>query len=69
MPVARASMAGGIARPRRAAYERAMAVLLRDRPYIYLWHPKTFFALRPALEGLRLIPDGLIRVQGLRLRG
>ena len=54
---------------RLAAYERAMAVLLRDRPYIYLWHPKTFFALRPALEGLRLIPDGLIRVQGLRLRG
>ncbi len=54
---------------RLVAYERAMAILLRDRPYIYLWHPKSFFALRPALEGLRLIPDGLIRVQGLRLRG
>ena len=54
---------------RLAAYERAMAVLLRDRPYIYLWHPKSFFALRAPVEGLRLIPDGLIRVQGLRLRG
>lgn len=54
---------------RLAAYARAMEILLRDRPYIYLWHPRSFFAVRAGLEGLRLIPDGLIRVQGLRLRG
>ncbi len=54
---------------RLAAYARAMEVLLRDRPYIYLWHPRSFFAVRAPLEGLRLIPDGLIRVQGLRMRG
>ena len=52
-----------------AAYARAMAVLLRDRPYIYLWHPQSFFATRAGIEGLRLMPDGLIRVQGLRPRG
>ena len=53
---------------RLAAYETAMGLLLRDRPYIYLWHPQSFFAARVGLEGLRLVPDGLIRVQGLRLR-
>jgi len=54
---------------RLAAYASAMDILLRDRPYIYLWHPRSFFAARAGLEGLRLIPDGLIRLQGLRLRG
>lgn len=53
---------------RLAAYGRAMDVLLRDRPYIYLWHPRSFFAVRANIEGLRLVPDGLIRVQGLRAR-
>ncbi|MBU8540610.1 ABC transporter substrate-binding protein [Falsiroseomonas tokyonensis] len=51
---------------RLAAYGRAMQVLLRDRPYIYLWHPQSFFGTTAAVSGLRLIPDGLIRVQGLR---
>ncbi|WP_439594935.1 ABC transporter substrate-binding protein [Falsiroseomonas sp.] len=51
---------------RLAAYGRAMEVLLRDRPYIYLWHPQSFFGTTAAVSGLRLIPDGLIRVQGLR---
>jgi len=57
------------AEARLAAYGRAMAVLLRDRPYIYLWHPQSFFATRAGIDGLRLIPDGLIRIQGLRPRG
>ena len=51
---------------RMIAYREAMAVLLRDRPYIYLWHPQSFFAVRTGIDGLRLIPDGLIRLQGLR---
>ncbi|NKE48090.1 ABC transporter substrate-binding protein [Roseomonas frigidaquae] len=51
---------------RLAAYGRAMEVLLRDRPYIYLWHPQSFFGTTAAVSGLRLIPDGLIRIQGLR---
>ena len=54
---------------RLVAYGAAMQLLLRDRPYIYLWHPQSFFATRAGIEGLRLIPDGLIRVQGLRPRG
>ncbi|MGG5890244.1 ABC transporter substrate-binding protein [Falsiroseomonas sp. HC035] len=51
---------------RLAAYGEAMQVLLRDRPYIYLWHPASFFGTTAAISGLRLVPDGLIRVQGLR---
>lgn len=54
---------------RLAAYGRAMEVLLRDRPYIYLWHPKSFVGTGAAVQGLRMVPDGLIRLQGLRLRG
>ncbi|WP_240782411.1 ABC transporter substrate-binding protein [Roseococcus sp. SYP-B2431] len=53
---------------RRAAYGRAMEILLRDRPYIYLWHPTWFFGTGAAVQGLRMVPDGLIRLQGLRLR-
>ncbi len=53
---------------RVAAYADAMQVLLRDRPYIYLWHPTNFFGTAARLEGLALVPDGLIRVQDLRLR-
>lgn len=54
---------------RLAAYGRAMEILLRDRPYIYLWHPRSFFGTTAAVSGLRLIPDGLIRLQGLRVGG
>jgi len=52
---------------RAAAYGRAMQVLLTDRPYIYLWHPTWFFGTAAKLQGLRLVPDGLIRPQGIRL--
>jgi peptide/nickel transport system substrate-binding protein len=54
---------------RLAAYGRAMEVLLRDRPYIYLWHPTNFTGTGAAVQGLRMVPDGLIRLQGLRVRG
>ena len=46
-----------------------MEVLLRDRPYIYLWHPTNFVGTGAAVQGLRMVPDGLIRLQGLRVRG
>lgn len=53
---------------RAAAYERAMRVLLTDRPYIYLWHARILHGATAQLEGLRALPDGLIRVQDLRMR-
>lgn len=54
---------------RQAAYGDAMRVLLADRPYIYLWHPRLFFGASPRLQGLRAVPDGLIRLQGVKLGG
>lgn len=52
---------------RAAAYEAAMRVLLRDRPYIYLWHSRVLHGASARLEGLRAFPDGLVRVRGLRM--
>ena len=54
---------------RAAAYERAMRVLLTDRPYIYLWHSRVLHGASSRLEGLRPVPDGLMRLQDLRLGG
>ncbi len=51
---------------RAAAYARAAALYLADRPYLYLWHPRVLHGTGAAIEGLRLVPDGIIRVQGLR---
>lgn len=51
---------------RAAAYDRAARLYLADRPYIYLWHPLTLHGTGAAIEGLRPVPDGIIRVQGLR---
>ena len=38
------------------------------RGRIYLWHRKNLFAHAARLQGLRLVPDGLIRPQGIRLQ-
>ena len=38
-------------------------------PYIYLWHPRLFLGAGAKVQGLRAVPDGLIRLQGLRLAG
>ncbi|WP_426959747.1 ABC transporter substrate-binding protein [Muricoccus radiodurans] len=53
---------------RAAAYERVMRVLLADRPYIYLWHSQVLHGAVARAEGVRALPDGLIRVQDVRLR-
>jgi len=53
---------------RAGAYDRAMRVLLSDRPYIYLWHARILHGASARLEGLRAAPDGLVRIQDLRLR-
>lgn len=52
---------------RQAAYGRAMAQLLEDRPYIYLWHSQVFLGTAARLQGLAVVPDGLIRLQDVKL--
>ena len=53
---------------RKALYEKAARKLLSEGPIIYLYHRKWLFAHTARLEGFRTIPDGLVRVVGLRLR-
>ena len=51
---------------RRKAYEELAANVMRDRPVIYLYHRHWIWAYANKLGGLRTIPDGLVRVQGLK---
>jgi peptide/nickel transport system substrate-binding protein len=52
---------------RKKAYDQVAAVLLKDRPVVYLFHRHWLWAYTTKLSGLRTIPDGLVRVQGLKL--
>jgi peptide/nickel transport system substrate-binding protein len=51
---------------RRRVYEQIAAIVLRDRPIVYLYHRHWLWAYTNKLSGLRTIPDGLVRVQGLK---
>jgi peptide/nickel transport system substrate-binding protein len=53
---------------RKAIYEKATAAALRDEPIIYLYHRKLLIAHTTKLEGYRPMPDGLVRVVGLKLK-
>jgi peptide/nickel transport system substrate-binding protein len=52
---------------RKKIYEQIAAIVLRDRPIVYLFHRHWLWAHTAKLSGLRSIPDGLVRVQGLKL--
>jgi peptide/nickel transport system substrate-binding protein len=54
---------------RHKAYERIAAIVLKDRPIVYLYHRDWLWAYTTKLTGLRTIPDGLVRVQGLKFGG
>ncbi len=63
-----AARATPVAAERMKLYRQVAEIyLLQERGRIYLWHRKNLFAHTARLQGLRLVPDGLIRVQGLRL--
>ncbi|MCC6870077.1 MAG: ABC transporter substrate-binding protein [Burkholderiales bacterium] len=51
---------------RRKAYEQVAAIVLVDRPIVYLYHRHWLWAYTNKLSGLRTIPDGLVRLQGLK---
>ncbi len=53
---------------RKAIYEKLTKVILNDEPIIYLYHRKLLFAHTTGLEGYRQMPDGLVRVIGLKLK-
>ena len=43
------------------------AETVRERPIVYLYHRNWLWAYNKKLTGMRTIPDGLIRVQGLKM--
>jgi peptide/nickel transport system substrate-binding protein len=53
---------------RKAIYEKAAKVLLADNPILYLYHRKVLIAHTARLEGFKAVPDGLVRVVGLKLK-
>jgi peptide/nickel transport system substrate-binding protein len=54
---------------RTGFYSQAFRLALtQDRARAYLWHPKIIMAHTTRLQGFTLVPDGLIRVQGMRLQ-
>jgi peptide/nickel transport system substrate-binding protein len=53
---------------RKAIYEKLTKIVLNDEPIIYLYHRKLLFAHTTKLQGYRQMPDGLVRVIGLKLK-
>ncbi len=55
---------------RRKFYEQIAArTVSKDRPIVYLYHRNWLWAYTNRLAGVRPIPDGLLRVTGLRMNG
>jgi len=51
---------------RRKTYEEIASIVLVDRPIVYLYHRHWLWAYTNKLSGLRAVPDGLVRLQGLK---
>ena len=71
----RSPVSGGEHRPttldpaeRRKLFADIAAIVLKDRPIVYLYHRHWLWAYTNKLDGLRAIPDGLVRVTGARFK-
>jgi peptide/nickel transport system substrate-binding protein len=53
---------------RKPVYEKVAKVLLAEGHIIYLYHRKVLIAQTTKLDGFVPVPDGLVRVVGLRLK-
>ena len=53
---------------RKSIYEKMTKSILEDEPIIYLYHRRNLIAHTTKLEGYRPMPDGLVRVIGLKLK-
>jgi peptide/nickel transport system substrate-binding protein len=45
------------------------AEVVKERPIVYLFHRHWLYAYNRKLQGMKPIPDGLVRVQGLKFAG
>lgn len=53
---------------RKAFYENLTRLVLDEEPILYLYHRRILIAHTRRLEGYKQMPDGLVRVIGLRLK-
>jgi len=53
---------------RKQVYEKMTKSVLEDEPIIYIYHRRNLIAHTTKLEGYKAIPDGLVRVVGLKLK-
>ena len=52
---------------RQALYRQASNIYLDERPFLFLYHFRSFWAMTDRLSGFQPHPDGLMRLQGVRL--
>jgi peptide/nickel transport system substrate-binding protein len=53
---------------RKAIYEKLTKLVMEDEPILYIYHRRILIAHTARLEGYKQVPDGLIRVVGLKLK-
>jgi peptide/nickel transport system substrate-binding protein len=53
---------------RKPLYEKLTKLEMEDEPILYLYHRRILIAHTTGLEGYRQMPDGLVRVVGLKLK-
>ena len=54
---------------RKKVFEQIAAKVIKDRPVVYLYHRNWLWAYSGKLSGMRNVPDGLLRIQGLKMGG
>ncbi len=53
---------------RKAIYEKLTRLEMEDEPLLYIYHRRILIAHTKKLEGYKQMPDGLVRVVGLKLK-
>ncbi|MEO6843467.1 MAG: ABC transporter substrate-binding protein [Bradyrhizobium sp.] len=53
---------------RKAIYEKLTKAVIDEEPILYLYHRRIVIAHTTRLEGYKQMPDGLVRVVGLKLK-
>jgi peptide/nickel transport system substrate-binding protein len=53
---------------RKASYETLAKLVQEEEPLLYLYHRRIIIAHTTRLEGYKQMPDGLVRVVGLKLK-
>ncbi len=53
---------------RKAVYEKLTRLEMEDEPLLYIYHRRILIAHTKKLEGYKQMPDGLVRVVGLKLK-